>query len=75
MATYDVAIGPRPNRNLAFLVRRVAWGIAALVAITRRRRLGAVVFASLLGDQCSALRPIQLDVAADFTSFEIAKHF
>eukprot|EP00965_Chrysotila_dentata_P164460 5430080-Pleurochrysis_carterae.AAC.1 len=61
MATYDVAIGPRPNRDLALLVRRVAWGIAAFVAIARRGRLGAVVLASLLGDQRSALWPIQLD--------------
>eukprot|EP00965_Chrysotila_dentata_P131133 4334603-Pleurochrysis_carterae.AAC.1 len=61
MAAYDVAIGPRPNRDLAFLVWRVTWGIAALVAIARRRRLGAIVSASLLGDKRSALRPIQLD--------------
>eukprot|EP00965_Chrysotila_dentata_P160903 5313232-Pleurochrysis_carterae.AAC.1 len=61
MATYNVAIGPRPSKDLDLLVRRVAWGIAAFVAVARRRRLGAVVFTSLLGDQRSALWPIQLD--------------
>eukprot|EP00965_Chrysotila_dentata_P028114 934988-Pleurochrysis_carterae.AAC.1 len=75
MAAYNVAVGPRPNRNLYLLVWRVTRRIAALVSVARRRRLGVVFFASLLGDQCSALWPIQLDIASDFASFEIAKHF
>eukprot|EP00965_Chrysotila_dentata_P166827 5509112-Pleurochrysis_carterae.AAC.1 len=69
----DVAISPRAGRNLAFLVWRVTRGIAALVPVARRRRLGTVVFAHLLGYESSALRSVQFYVPADLARFEIAR--
>eukprot|EP00965_Chrysotila_dentata_P117206 3873355-Pleurochrysis_carterae.AAC.1 len=40
-----------------------------------RRRLGAVVIAQLFGNEGSPLRPVELNVAADFTRLEVAEYF
>eukprot|EP00965_Chrysotila_dentata_P185669 6129956-Pleurochrysis_carterae.AAC.2 len=73
--TFDVAISPRAGKNLALFIWRVTRGIAPLVPVAWRRRLGTVVFAHLLGHKSSALRPVQFNVPADFARFEIAQDF
>eukprot|EP00965_Chrysotila_dentata_P033045 1101060-Pleurochrysis_carterae.AAC.3 len=73
MATLDIAIGPWAGGSLALLVRRVTQRIASLASITRRRRLGTVVFTHLLRHKSTALRLVQFNVPADLPRFKVTQ--
>eukprot|EP00965_Chrysotila_dentata_P229283 6197102-Pleurochrysis_carterae.AAC.1 len=76
VSAFRVVRIPCPGGRLALLVASVPCWVGAFPAIARRRgRLLAIRPVGLFRNERSALRPVELDIAADLTRLTVAQHF